>query len=414
MIDTEQKVVIITQVREQYEWLQNALEGTAGVRQCEQTDLNDILKLIELAAASIVFVPVSRNNWVNDIRGIEGLMAARPHLACVAVADALEQDCLLAAMRAGAKDFITFGARASELSGLVRRLAERVPATISEPMAQGTLVTLASERPVMQSAFHALHLAASLKKLNPDGKVLVMDLGLPFAEAQQLFGLEGQFSFMDSLRNLRRLDQSLVDSAFPRHKSGVSVLSLTPDGLDFSEVTTSEMFLLIGTLRSLFTHIVVNICGLPTADMTELLIGNANHVVFVVEQSITSCRAALDFVARLKEIGVPITAPVVLVEQYLPKVSPDSGAIARSFAINDCVELPASPEVRLRAMNVGQLLFELAPQDVLCKRYRELADLVGKSAVPGLKPRQPVTAVVKPSTDLAGMLTRLKTRMTGL
>ncbi|MEL0028726.1 MAG: pilus assembly protein [Perlucidibaca sp.] len=369
-------VVIITQQREQFDWLQSSLDGTAEVVMSQQNDLNDVLQLVNMASASIVFVPVRRDSWIEDVRFIEGLVAARPTLACVAVSDALDQDRVLGAMRAGAKDFVTFTARPSELAGLVRRLGERVPDIIEDPMRQGTLVAFASERPVLQSAFHALHLAAALQKQHPDGRVLLVDIGLPFAEAQQLFGLEGQFSFMDTLRNLRRLDRTLADTAFPRHKTGVSVLSAAPEGFDLGEVTTSEMFLLVGTLRSLFSHVVFNICGLPAVDMTELVIGNADHVIFVVDQSITSCRAALDFQARLKQLGVPIQNPVVLVDHYQPKISPDSKAIARSFAIEQSVELPAAADLRLRAMNIGQLMFELAPQDGLSKKYRELAGLI--------------------------------------
>lgn len=376
MANTEHSVVIISPVREHFDWLQNSLEGTATVVMCQQSDLNDVLQLVNMAAASIVFVPVRRDSWVEDVQFIEGLMAARPSLACIAVSEKVEQEHVLGAMRAGARDYVSFSARPSEMAGLVRRLSERAPAVIEHPMSQGQLVVLGSERPVMHSAFHSLHLAASLLKLHPTAKVLLLDLGQPFAEAQQLFGLEGQFSFLDTLRNLRRLDQNLVDSAFPRHKSGVRVLSAPLEGMDITTITTSEMFLLVGTLRSLFTHVVVNVCGLPTVDMTELLIGNANHVVFPVDQSITSCRAGLDFLARLKDIGVPIADPMLLIDHYHAKIAPDSRAISRSFAMERFVELPAVADLRLRAMNIGQLMFELAPQDPLAKKYRDWAEMI--------------------------------------
>lgn len=380
MTSSEQTVVLISQDRAQLEWLQTSLEGTASVVPCQQSDLNDVLQLINMAAASIVFAPIQRDSWLQDVQFIEGLMAARPTLACIALSDMLDQDRLLGAMRAGARDFLTFSARPSEVAGLVRRLSERTPAVIDSPMMQGQLVVLASERPVLQSAFHALHLAAALQAQLSDARVLLLDLGQPYAEAQQLFGLEGQFSFMDTLRNLRRLDQNLVETAFPRHRSGVRVLSSPLEGIPLAEVTTSEMFLLVGTLRSLFTHVLVNICGLPTLDMTELLIGNANQVVFPVDQSITSCRAGLDFLSRLKEMGVPIADPMVLVDHYQPRISPDSQAITRSFGMDRHVDLPAVPDLRLRAMNIGQLLFELAPQDALSKAYREWATLVVPAA----------------------------------
>lgn len=397
-------VVIITQQRAQFDWLASALEGTAEVVMSQQSELNDVLQLITMASASIVFVPIRATGWMTDIQFIEGLMAASPTLACVAIGQSIDQERLLGAMRAGAKDFITFESRPSEVAGLVRRLGERVPEIIENPMRQGSLVVMASERPVLQSSFHALHLAAAIQKTTPEARVLVVDIGVPFAEAQLLFGLEGQFSFIDTLRNLRRLDHTLVESAFPRHKSGVRVLSAPPEGINIPEITTSEMFLLVGTLRSLFTHVVFNICGLPMVDMTELLIGNANHVIFAMDQSITSCRAGLDFQARLKQIGVPIADTIVMVDHYLPKISPDSNAIAKSFGSDKVVELPAAAEVRLRAMNIGQLLFELAPQETLAKRYRDLAAMIHLPAI--------AKAAAKKAED-QGFLAKLKHTLTG-
>lgn len=379
--EQQPSVVIVTQDREQQAWLETALDGTAQVMASQQTELNDVLQLVSMAAASIVFIPLRKDDWMSDIRFIEGIVAASPTLACVAVADSVNQEQVLAALRAGAKDFVTFVSRASELGGLVRRLADRVPDVIQSPMRQGTLTVLASERPVLQAGIHALHLAAAIKKSHPEASVLMVDLGIPFAEAQNIYGLEGQFGFMDTLRNLRRLDQVLVESAFPLHKSGVRVLSCTEEGLPVTDISTSEMYLLVGTLRSLFSHVIFNICGLPTLDMTELVIGNANHVVFCVDQSITSCRSGLDFRARLKQLAVPIADTMVLVDNYLPKVSPDGKAIARSFETSRWVELPASPDLRLRAINIGQLLFEFSPQDAMVKRYRELAELIAEPKV---------------------------------
>ncbi|WP_022956193.1 AAA family ATPase [Perlucidibaca piscinae] len=380
MSESQQSVVLVSTLREEHEWLQNSLEGTANVVLCQQRELNDVLQLISLAAASIVFVPIRRDNWMGDIQFIEGLVAARPTLACIALSEIQDQERLLGAMRAGARDFITFNARGSELAGLVRRLAERTPSIIESPMQQGSLIVLASERPVLQSAFHALHVAAGIARLNPDARVLLLDLGQPFCEAQMLYGLEGQFNFLDTLRNLRRLDRNLTDTAFPGHKSGVKVLSAPVEGMDLNDITTSEMFLLVGTLRSLFTHVVVNICGLPTVAVTELLIGNANQLVVVVDQSITSCRAGLGFMAHLREIGCPVTHPMLLLDHYQPKIAPDSKAVLRSFGFEEVIELPAEPELRLRAMNLGQLLYEVAPSDPLTRRYEHWSGLYGNKA----------------------------------
>ena len=74
-------VVIVTQQRDQFDWLQAALEGTADVVMSQQRDLNDVMQLINMATASIIFVPVRRDGWIEDVQFIEGLVAASPTLA---------------------------------------------------------------------------------------------------------------------------------------------------------------------------------------------------------------------------------------------------------------------------------------------------------------------------------------------
>ncbi|MEO6698684.1 MAG: hypothetical protein ABIR53_03830, partial [Paraperlucidibaca sp.] len=90
---------------------------------------------------------------------------------------------------------------------------------------------------------------------------------------------------------------------------------------------------------------------------------------------------------------------------YLPKISPDSSAIAKSFGSDKFVELPAAAEVRLRAMNIGQLLFELAPQETLAKRYRDLAAMIHLPAI--------AKAAAK-KAEAQGFLAKLKHTLTGV
>ena len=69
------------------------------------------------------------------------------------------------------------------------------------------------------------------------------------------------------------------------------------------------------------------------------------------------------------------------------------------------MELPATAEVRLRAMNIGQLVFELAPQDPLAKKYRELADMIYVPAI--------AKARTKQTANSSGFLDKLKSSLKG-
>ncbi|MDT1128081.1 pilus assembly protein, partial [Pseudomonas aeruginosa] len=75
-----------------------------------------------------------------------------------------------------------YGARASELTGLVRRLGGRLPSVPVSAARQGELLTLVSARPDADGAFVALHLAKALQEQTPN-QVLLLDVGQPTGEA---------------------------------------------------------------------------------------------------------------------------------------------------------------------------------------------------------------------------------------
>lgn len=368
-----QTFIAITDSKQTVDWLQNALDGVGTVIHSNGESLAEVLSLVDVAGSSLVFVSLARNNVVKSTTFIEGLLASNPLLQVIAVGDGIDNELVLAAMRSGARDYITVGARPSEVGGLVRRLGERLPINAKAPLNQGTLLCVAASRPIIQASFIAMHLAVAIQQYSAD-RVLLLDLGMPFGDTLSILGMETAFTFEDALRNIRRIDQAMIESAFLRHESGVRVLSMPLEGVDVAKISSAEMFLLLGTLRGFFSHIIVNISGLPDSDLTHLIIGNANSVMFVVDQSLPSCKGGIGYAKRLKEAGVPINNPKLIIDGYISSIPPDRDSIASSFGIDDVYELPISAEARLRVMNVGKTIFDIAPKDPLAAKLKLLAD----------------------------------------
>ncbi len=376
-----QTFIAVTESRPSVEWLQKALEGMGAVIHSEGQSLGEVLALVEVAGASVVFVSLSKANLVKGATFIEGLLASNPLLSVIAVGEGMDNELVLAAMRAGARDFIAYGARPSELGGLVRRVSEKIPVAVAKnPLQQGSLVCITSSRPAAQASVIAMHMAVALQEKSATAKVLLLDLGMPFGDAFSVWGLESGFTFEDALRNIRRLDQTMIESAFPRHESGVRVLSMPVEGMSTERISSAEMFLLIGTLRGFFSNIVVNIAGLPESDFVHLLVGNANSVMMLIDQSIPSCKSGMEYCRRLREAGVPMQNPRLIIDGYIANIPPDREAIAQSFGIDQVVELPSAPEARLRIMNLGKTIYELSPKDSMAQRLRALANDVDAGA----------------------------------
>ncbi|MFA5496283.1 MAG: pilus assembly protein, partial [Porticoccaceae bacterium] len=155
------------------EWLQSALVSVGQIVKVGDT-LDEVLRLMDMMRASLIFIGVDRDNLVAQCALIEGLLEARPMLVVVAVGDGFNSELVIAAMRAGARDFITYGLRGSEVQGLVRRLATRLPQLPSRPE-QGGLAVLHSARPDAEAALVAAHIALSCAANG--SATLLLDLG---------------------------------------------------------------------------------------------------------------------------------------------------------------------------------------------------------------------------------------------
>ncbi|MDQ8036059.1 MAG: pilus assembly protein [Pedobacter sp.] len=368
-----QRFIAITDHAPTVQWLQQALDGQGVVMHAEKRALSDVTALINIASASIVFVSLARSNLAQGTAFIEGLLAGKPMLAVIAVGDGLDNDVVLAAMRAGARDYITFGARSSEVMDMVRRVSERLPASSNAAVEQGQMLVMASPRPDTEAAFLLINMAVALQEEKPEASVLLLDLGMPHGDVMALLDMQASFSFVDAMRNLKRIDQTLIESAFPRHRSGIRILSLPAEGLDLDNISTAELFLLLGSLRGHFSHILVNACGVADEHFLALLIGNASSVVFLVEQTIVSCKQTLELMKKLERDSVPCENPLLVVDHYYPEISPDRSEIENSFGIKVAAVIPAAPETRLRVSNLGKTIFELAPKDFLAQKLRQLA-----------------------------------------
>lgn len=365
-------------------WLQSALAPMGQVLRVGQS-LDELLGLIDATGATLVFVAIDRDNLSAQCALIESLLEARPLLAVMVVGDGFDNDLVIAAMRSGARDFVTSGLRTSEVLGLVRRITERLP-TLPARKQQGKLTLLFGNQPDADAALIAAHMALLMQKSGE--RTLLVDLGIPTGESLDVLGLEASFVFSDAVRNLRRIDRSLIDNAFIEHDSGLRVL---PAGADESRIdlySSSELFLLAASLRQHFDQVLINLTGQPDAEMLRNFVGQADQLCWYVDPSVSCCRRNLDLLAKWRTDGVKLEHAQLLIDRYFDNVAPTPKALGQTFEMPVLTTLPASAELRLKARNQRATLFQLAPRDGLAKALTEvvskLTPTAGKTASRGL------------------------------
>ena len=136
---------------------------------------------------------------------------------------------------------------------------------------------LASARPGGDATMFALHLALALREAQPKHDILLLDLGVPAGDSLQYLGIDPSYTFMDAIRSLRRLDDTLINTAFPKHDSGLRILAMPEDALDAGRITSADLYVLVNVLKRHFHQIVVNLGGVPASEFLYVLLGRADR-----------------------------------------------------------------------------------------------------------------------------------------
>lgn len=367
--------VIVSDRDDHIRWLQSALADSGDLVVADVDNLERILQIIDVTGALLVFVEINKEQLSHQISIIEGLLTVKPLISIVAMSKSSVSDLVLAVMRAGARDFIVPGEDRGQVKSVVKRLAEHVPQS-HQRRKFSKMVVLANARPDSDTVLLAMHLALAAQELDQDQKTLLMDLGIPSGDALLYLGIKSSYSFVDAIRSLRRLDQTLIESAFAKHPCGLRILDMGSDRADMHDITSADIFVLLGTLRTYFPNIVVNLGGLPASEFLEVLLRHADQVIIVAEQSVPSVQQNMALIKRATAQRLEVDRMGLVVDRYYSKLVPGADVIAKGFGLPLLTTLPPCGLARLNVINSGLSMYETAPKEQYCEQVRGLAQKI--------------------------------------
>ena len=383
--------LVITSSKDITHWVQTTLHDEGEVLQVDSDNLERVLQLVDAVQARAVLCELQSSRLAQDAGFMEGLTAAKPMLPVIALAEAPDRQSVLTALRAGARDFISPDMRPGEVVSLIRRAVTREGTDLQRAGAgrEGQMTAIASARPGGDATMFALHMALALREAAPKQETLLLDLGVPYGDSLQYLGIEPAYTFVDAIRSLRRLDDTLINTAFPVHDSGLRILAMPEEALDAGRITSADLYVLVNVLKRHFHQIIVNLGGVPASEFLYVLLGRADRTLMLVEQSVPSCKQNRTLLQKLRDNKVDKVGAgqvSLVVDRYLASVPPDAETIAKGFGIPLLSTLPSSGMARLTMMNSGESLFTSAPRDPYTVAIRKIAIGLGDDPRAPLKP----------------------------
>jgi pilus assembly protein CpaE len=290
----------------------------------------------------------------------------------VVMAGRKDPDLILAAMRAGAREFFVKGEE-QQVARAVQGLLES-----SGDMRLASVTAVLPAKGGMGATVLATHLAGALHRRGH--RVCVGDLDLELGDVLTFLDMNGSYSLADVAANARRLDRELLDASVPRHGSGVWVLSQSEKVADADRLGVEGTTQVLRFLRHHYDHLVLD--GLRDfGDITLAALDIADRILLVVTQEIPAVRNAQRCAEILHQLGYDPKRISVVVNRHA------RAANITVQVIEETLKLPVQATVgndfpRLsRAINRGVLLWEEAPRSPVARDVEALAELI--SVAPG-------------------------------
>jgi pilus assembly protein CpaE len=256
-----------------------------------------VVRRIQAAAPDVVVVDIPGSNPQPALHALEVLHHQVPDSVLFAVGSMAQPQVIVGAMRAGAREFLERPVKTTDiLEGLVRVSAGKRRSENTGN--RGKVITIINAKGGSGATTLAVNLATALQ--DRQGSVALIDMA-PLGHDALHLGLRPTFGTADAIRNLHRMDSSLLESLMTRHPGGLQLLA-GPSAPAVDEPTPSEFARLFDILVGHFRYLVVDASS--RVDATVRLISNLSEwVLLVANPDVTSLWSAGRIRQYLGELG---------------------------------------------------------------------------------------------------------------
>jgi len=274
-------VVVVAPDGEQRAVLQAMVDGTSVARVTHTcagfpaAASDPIIRRVQSATPDVVVVDIPQDNPLPALRGVELLCHELPETAVVVIGTLSQPQVIVNSMRAGAREFLERPTTTADLLEAFVRLSA-VRRTTPREEARAKIFTVLNAKGGSGATTVAVNLALALQAAH--GNVALVDLA-PLGHAALHLNLKPSFTIADAVRNLHRLDRSLLESFMTRHNGGLLLLAgnYTPTAI---EPSTAEFARLFDMLAGQFRYVVADASS--RLDATARLVCNLSRAVLMV------------------------------------------------------------------------------------------------------------------------------------
>ena len=251
---------------------------------------------------------------------LEKIRQAAPDLYIIAADYTADGEAVIAAVRAGANDYLVLPMRRTDFRDAIARL-EKAPRRASAGSTRlGKVFTFLGAKGGVGTTALAVNFASVLAQRK--SQTVLLDVDAIANDVCMQLGANPQYTLMEMSENLSRMDQALFEGFVTRDPLGFFVVG-PPDSLEQRGYFTDSMFRdFAAFLVEKYESVVVD-AGRAISDDTVLGALQASSTIFLVlTQEFPAIRNAQRYLAYLMRMGFNQDQIKVVVNHYQKRSSP--------------------------------------------------------------------------------------------
>ena len=285
-------VAILAEDREQSVILNTRVESTHVARTVlshvglPHGPSDTVLRQLQEQRAEIILVDIDPKNAQRAVRSIELIHGTVPDVTIFAIGEMSQPTTIVSAMRAGAREFVD---RSDSHEALLEAFT-RFTASLSRAQrssSKARVFTFLNAKGGAGTTTTAVNTAVALQESH--GRVVLVDFA-PIGHTALQLNLRPQFTIVDALQNLHRMDVSLLDGLMTQYRNGLHLLAgaqLPHNTLP----TAAELARLFDLLVSQYHFVVVDCSGRLDGIM-QMICDLSNAVLLVAQTDVVSLWSA--------------------------------------------------------------------------------------------------------------------------
>ena len=276
-------------------------------------------------------------------------------------------------MRAGAKEFLTQPIGIEELMFALERIGAHRLGGGQGRSRTCKMLAVAGATGGVGSTSLAVNLGCVLAS-QASNTVALVDLDLSLGDADVFLDTIPDYTIVDVVQNIARLDFQLLKRSMTKHSSGLYLLPRPVQLQDISLVTPDDLQRVFGLLKATFSHVIIDLSkAYNRVDMTALQA--ANQVLLVTQLDLPCLRNVVRLLMSFDAIdGLKDKVQIVV-----NRIGLDNGHISLKKAKETIGRdifwrLPNDYRVMVEMRNNGVPLVEQAPRAAITQAIVALAE----------------------------------------